>query len=153
MTWLIQAESASNRELRGRRAPSPDPSGATRTYPDLKNVKTRLVLGPWSFFIGTFLELGTWSLELLLPTAQTQAYCAPMCTSVQSRAPSCGKTKNLQKCAQTAHNCTNKTPTVAAEVRRRIPFAPALAPVFLVLIGVVWCCLALFGPKKLLFVL
>ena len=35
----------------------PDLTGAIRSYPDLKNVKTRLVLGPWSFFIGTFLEL------------------------------------------------------------------------------------------------
>ena len=59
----------------------PDLTGPNRSYPDLKNVKTRLVLGPWSFFIGTFLELvedpdpigGTWSLELLLPTAPAPA--------------------------------------------------------------------------------
>src|SRR5688572_33099696 len=72
MTWLIQAESASNRELRGRRAPSPDPSGAT-----LKNVKTRprsrtLELFHWNLFGAWNLELGT--------SAPNRTSPGPMCT-------------------------------------------------------------------------
>jgi len=90
------------------------------------------------------LELGAWNF-CSQPHPQNSAIFAPGCTCLRLVALWRGEIKNFQSGA-----------TVAAEVRRRIPFnlalalAPALAPVFLALFGVVWCSLAQFGAEKLL---
>src|SRR5688572_18376781 len=99
----------------------PDLSGPNRTYPDLKKVKTRLhvlVLGSGAFSVPR---------SAFTTAPQNSAIFAPICTCLRLVALWRGEIKDFQS-GPTAQNRTSTTTTVAAEVRRRIPFDVALDP-------------------------
>src|SRR5688572_5891560 len=99
----------------------PDPSGAIRTYPDLKNVKTRLHTWP---------AIATARRRL---TAHNRTKPRPLCTCVHLRAVGCALVRQNQKfpeCAQTAQNRTSRAPDLDLALDPARAPAPALDRAF-----------------------
>ena len=125
--------------------PSTGLSGAYRqstapvgSYRHPKNVKTRSFPYPWSFLIGTSLELGTWSLELLLSTAP--AKLRHFCTWLHLLAVSCALARRNKKFPKWCNR--SRRGKEADSFQSCSCSCSCSRPCFF---GVIRCCLVLFG--------